>query len=84
MVTNSKEFNKKNYKKYWGTKAEIKKRSNRNKARRMIWLKTWDPREVDHVNGNANDNRPSNLKVISRITNRRKWQKKATRKRNSK
>lgn len=77
MPTNSKEYNKKVYHKYWWRPEEIERRSNRNKARRKKWLTVWDPREVDHVNGNANDNSSWNLKIISRTVNRRKWAMKA-------
>jgi len=81
MVTNSKEYNKKNYKKYWWNPAAIKDRSDRNKARKEIWLKVWDRREVDHKNTNPNDNKKSNLRAISRKTNRTLWAKKANTKR---
>lgn len=77
MATNSKEYNKKNYKKYWGSKDEIKKRSSRNKARKVKWLLVWDPREVDHKNSNPLDNSKKNLKVISRYSNRKKGAMKA-------
>lgn len=39
MATNSKAYNKKNYKKYWGSKKAIKKRSEQNKARKLSGLK---------------------------------------------
>ncbi len=77
MWNNSKEYNKKNYMKYWWSPAEVAKRSNRNKARRAKWLKVGDPREVDHKNSDARDNSPSNLQVISRYKNRKKGAMKA-------
>jgi hypothetical protein len=36
MPKNSKSYNKKNYKKYWGKPSQIKDRSERNKARRKM------------------------------------------------
>jgi hypothetical protein len=77
MPTNSKEYNAKVYHKYWWRPEEIARRSARNKARRKKWLAVWDPREVDHKNGNPQDNSPSNLRVISRRTNRILWARKA-------
>lgn len=83
MANNSKEYNKKNYKKYrWNRKA-LNERNNRNKARRAKWLKVWDDREVDHKNSNALDNNMSNLQVINRKKNRMKWAMKANRKKSS-
>ena len=79
MWTNSKEYNRKNYKKYWWNPEAIKDRSDRNKARRKAWLNVWDSREVDHKNGNPNDNSKWNLRVISRNTNRKLWAEKANR-----
>jgi len=59
-----------NYEKFNGSAEQIKKRSSRNSARRMLWLKVWDTRDVDHKNGNPNDNSKSNLRAISREKNR--------------
>ena len=81
MPTNSKEYNKKVYKKYWGSKEWIAKRVKQNAARRLmarLWrVKKWDWKEVDHINWTEAWNWKSNLRVISRLKNRVLWQKKA-------
>lgn len=77
MATNSKEYNKKNYMKYWGNPSAIKDRSMRVQARRDKWLAVWDPREVDHKDSNPKNNKSSNLQIISRYKNRKKWAMKA-------
>lgn len=41
-------------------------------------VKNWDT-EVDHKNGNPQDNRPSNLRIIKRALNRKLWAEKANR-----
>jgi len=56
MATNSKEYNKKNYEKYWGNRPALDARNNRNKARRKLGIKVGDPREVDHKDSNAMNN----------------------------
>lgn len=88
MTTNSIEYNKKNYKKFWWKPEHIKARSLRNKARSIMakkWLvKKWDWKEVDHKAGTNAGNWPENLRVISRLRNRILWQKKATISHNSK
>ena len=63
---------KKIYAKYQSSKADIQRRSCRNKARRIAGLKVGDPREVDHRDGNPCNNSKSNLRVVSRNTNRKK------------
>ena len=82
MWRNSKEYNKKNYKKYWGSKSAISDRSTRNKARRKMEkagkVKKWDKKDVDHVRGIKAGNGKSNLRVTSRSANRKKWALKAT------
>lgn len=60
------EGRKRNYKKEYewqGTPEQIKRRSNRNKARRK--LKAPRGMEVEHKDGNANNNSRSNLKLVS-------------------
>lgn len=85
MANNSKEYNKENYEKYWGSSKAIKARSLRNQARAIMekrWLVCkWDNLEVDHKNGTTKWNWDANLRVISRLRNRIAWQKKATRSR---
>ena len=80
-MKNSKEYNKKNYKKYRWSKQAILARSLRNKARRIMekrWLvKKGDNNEVDHKKGISAWNWKSNLRVISKLRNRIDWQKKA-------
>jgi len=85
MATNSKEYNKKNYKKYWGSKKAIADRSTRNKARRLAEkagkVKKGDGKEVDHKKPlfSGGTNSPKNLKVTSRKNNRTKGAKIANR-----
>lgn len=88
MSTNSKEYNKKNYKKYrWNPKA-IKDRVTRNAARRKAEregkVKKGDWKEVDHIGWikQVNPNAPKNLRVIARKTNRKLWAQKANRNKN--
>lgn len=63
-------------KKYQARPEQVKKRVARNAARRMMIRKhgksALKGKDVDHSNGNATDNRRSNLKVISRSKNRAK------------
>lgn len=77
MSTNSKEYNKKNYKKYWGGKKAIKKRSEQNKARKIAGLKKWDKKEADHKKPLSKWGKTTkwNVRAISRKTNRRLWAK---------
>jgi hypothetical protein len=82
MVTNSKEYNKKVYHRYWWTISAIRDRVKRNAARRLMVrknkVKDWDKTmEVDHKKWIEWGNWSSNLRVISRIKNRILWQKKA-------
>ncbi len=77
MATNSKEYNKKNYEKYWGNRPALDARNNRNKARRKLGIKVGDPREVDHKDSNAMNNWAWNLRAINRTTNRRRGAMKA-------
>jgi len=67
---------KRNYRKEYDTyhkkPAQRKARSSRNKARRKMKAAGAKirGREVDHKNKNPNDNRRSNLRAVSRKTNR--------------
>lgn len=65
---------KKEYKQYHGKPEHIKERSQRNKARAIMGLKKGDRREVDHIKpiSKGGSNNKSNLRVVSRATNRRK------------
>jgi hypothetical protein len=81
MPTNSKEYMRDNYKKFWWTTKAIKDRAMRNSARRLMikeWkVSKWDWKEVDHKNWISKWNWKWNLRVISRLTNRILGQKKA-------
>ena len=78
MATNSKKYNKKNYKKYWGSKKAIAERSERNKARRILTkegrLKKGDGKEVDHKKplSKGGTNSKKNLTVTTRKANRQR------------
>lgn len=82
MPSNSKEYNKKVYHKYWWTLQWIKDRVQRNAARRIMVkngkVKKWDKTmEIDHKSGLKWGNWASNLQVLSRIKNRIKGQREA-------
>lgn len=64
----------KEYRDFHGKPEQVAKRSDRNKARREMGLKKGDPREVDHKKplSKGGTNAKSNLRVVSRETNRRK------------
>lgn len=71
-----------NYKseaKWEDSPAQVKRREGRNKARARMAAKgkvrKGDGKEVDHKNFNALNDRPSNLRVVSRHTNRIKQPK---------
>ena len=68
---------KKEYKRDHSSKTARKNRSNANKARRKLGLKKGDPREVDHKKPmkKGGTNAKSNLRIVSRATNRRKGTK---------
>jgi len=64
----------KEYREYQGTPEQIKRRAGRNKARRLMIKKgkvrKGDGKDVDHKNKNTLDNRPSNLRIMSKSKNR--------------
>ncbi len=68
---------KKEYKEYHAKPGQIKNRSARNKARRVMGLKKGDPREVDHVKplDKGGGTGRSNLRIVSRKINRKKGNK---------
>jgi|TARA_R110000737_G_scaffold221632_1_gene237045 5-methylcytosine-specific restriction endonuclease McrA len=74
---------KRNYDKEYQTyhkKPEQRKNNNaRHRARYAMKLKPGDPREVDHKNplSKGGSNKRSNLRLVSRRTNRRKAAKTA-------
>ena len=55
--------------KEWETKKRTKDRSDRNKARVIRGLMNGDPRVVDHIDNNPNNNSKSNLRIVSAKTN---------------
>lgn len=62
------------YRKYHSSERMKKERAARNRARRLLKRKhgarAMKGKEVDHKDGNPNNNSPSNLRVISRHHNR--------------
>ncbi len=72
---------KRNYRKeyddYHGKPLQIKRRSERNKARKAKGLSKGDPREVDHKKplSKGGSNSSSNLRITSRSANRKKGSK---------
>lgn len=64
------------YEQYHAKPEQKKARAARNAARREMMRKgkvrKGDDKEVDHVDGNPMNNRPSNWQVLSRSANRRK------------
>ena len=64
---------KKEYKATHGTKKGKLDRVKRNQANRL--MKPGKGKEVHHKDGNPRNNRPSNLSVISKKTNRKKQPK---------
>lgn len=76
-MTKRKRNYKKEYRDYHGKPAQIKNRAKRNKARKTMGLKKGDKREVDHKKplSKGGSNKKSNLRVVSRSTNRKKGAK---------
>lgn len=68
---------KKEYANYHSRPEQKKNRAKRNAARRTMGLKVGDPREVDHKKplSKGGSNKKSNLRVVSRTTNRKKGNK---------
>ena len=62
------------YKRFQSSRKAKKDRAARNKARRQALrdgkVHRGDDKEIDHKNSSAQDNRPSNLRVVSRKFNR--------------
>ena len=67
----------KEYRDYHGTPKQKRNRAKRNKARRELGLKVGDSREVDHKKplSRGGSNGRSNLRIVSRRTNRSKGAK---------
>ena len=72
---------KKEYNDYHGTERQKKRRAARNKARRHMErsgrVSRGDGKEVDHKDFNPENNSPSNLRVVSKKTNREKQPKRS-------
>ena len=68
---------RKEYKQFHGKPKQIRLRTMRNKARKIMGLKVGDPREVDHKKAlsRGGSNNRSNLRVVARRTNRKKGNK---------
>ncbi len=68
---------KKEYREYHGKPEQIHNRSLRNQARRELGLSKGDSREVDHIKplSKGGSNARSNLRAVSRTTNRQKGSK---------
>ena len=66
---------KKEYAKYQGKPAQVKKRASRNSARATLAkggsVKKGDGKDVHHRDGNPNNNKRSNLAVTTKAKNRR-------------
>lgn len=71
-MAKSKRNYKKEYRDYHSKPKQRKNRSKRNQARRKMGLKKGDKREVDHKKplSKGGGNNRSNLRVVSRKTNR--------------
>lgn len=69
---------RKEYDQYHGTAEQIRRRAQRNAARRKLGIPKGDPREADHKNplSNGGSNSKRNLRAVSRSTNRHKADKK--------
>ncbi len=76
MATKKRDY-KKEYRDFHGKPEQIKNRAKRNAARKEMGLKVGDPREVDHKKplSKGGSNGKSNLRVVSRTTNRKKGAK---------
>ena len=65
------------YREYHGKPEQIKRRAQRNAARRKLGLKHGDGKEADHKNplSNGGSNSKRNLRAVSRSKNRQKADK---------
>lgn len=77
MATDRKRDYKKEYENYHSKPEQKRNRAKRNKARKEMGLKVGDPREVDHIKplSKGGGNSRSNLRAVSRTTNRKKGNK---------
>lgn len=67
---------RKEYRKFQSSTKAKRDRAGRNRNRRAFedagLVRKGDGMEIDHRNGNPQDNRRSNLRVVHRTVNRRK------------
>jgi len=72
LIKKSKRNYRKEYDNYHGQPDQIKRRDSRNAARNSLKKRgvPVNGKDVGHKNGNPKDNRPSNLKVVSKTKNR--------------
>lgn len=77
MAKKKKRNYKKEYRDYHSKPHQRKNRSKRNQARSKMGLKKGDKREVDHKKplSKGGGNNKSNLRAVSRSTNRKKGNK---------
>ena len=77
MAADRKRDYKKEYEEYHSKPKQKRNRAKRNKARKEMGLKVGDPREVDHIKplSKGGGNSRSNLRAVSRTTNRKKGSK---------
>jgi len=70
---------KKEYREYHGKPEQIKRRHQRNQARRLMInsgrVRKGDGKEVDHKDYNTSNKSPSNLRILSKKANRTKQPK---------
>jgi len=68
---------KKEYANYHGKPEQIKNRSKRNQARKIMGLKKGNPMEIDHKNplSKGGSNTKRNLRIVTLKTNRKKSNK---------
>ena len=61
---------RKEYDTYQGKPSQIKRRSNRNKARRIVLKGKKSTKDVDHKDGNPMNNSRANLRLEAKGRNR--------------
>lgn len=76
-TTKKKRNYRKEYDEYHGKPEQVKNRGKRNGGRAKLGLKVGDPREADHKVSlkKGGSNNKSNLRAVSRTTNRKKGSK---------
>jgi hypothetical protein len=79
-LTHKRDYDKE-YREYGSTPEQLKRQAARVKARRYMEKKgrvrKGDGKEVDHIDHNPKNNSPSNLRVVSKKTNREKQPKRS-------